>query len=599
MANVTTVNHPIISGYLKGFIDCNEISKKKAKDQHLVFEMFINDLILKTYGNDMNAHYEDMETGTAFGIDGVAIFINDKMIDTIGDVDFICQSTKKFEVQFVFTQSKVTSSFNRTEIGDFLQGVNRFFNFDVCEIKELKNSWEIAKYIYSMSNRFKKIPELSLFFVTLSSEKINLQDEKLDAHLKSEIKTKIELLKNKLMFDEESLNINLLGIKDIMDLHNRNSSHLEIKFNMDKQLVPYPKDLTGIISSGYFGLIKLKDLLHILTEEIEGHKRLRKGIFEDNIRDYLGSDEKIDVNSGMKSAITGKDAHLFGLLNNGITIIADSVDIVSTEVTLTNYQIVNGCQTSNVIFECIDKIKTDSIYLPIRLIGTENEDTKNAIIKATNSQTGLKPEQLLALTAEQKALEEYYKAKREQNRFELYYERRTEQYRNDEIQKTKIINIPFQIKAVSSLFLNLPHEVSGQYGKVEQKTRGKLFKDSKFLNSYYVSGIVWYRVEAFIRNNDEGKKYRRARWHLIMVIRYLVDKKNICTEEINKNSEQISNEIEKIMLDDSKSLSIIDQALNLIKTFLEAEGITDISDDRKLFEKKETTIDLINFINNN
>jgi Mn-dependent DtxR family transcriptional regulator len=598
VANVTTVNHPIISGYLKGFITSNEISKSKAKDEHLIFEMFINDLILKTYGNDINVSYEDMETGTAFGIDGVAIFVNDKMIEGTDDVDFICQSTKKFDVQFIFTQSKVTPSFNRTEIGDFLQGVNRFFNFEHCEIKELKNSWEIAKYIYSMSNRFKKIPELSLFFVTLSPEKISIKDEKLDEHLKAEIETKIKLLKDKLMFDEDKLTISLLGIKDIMDLYNKNSSHLEIKFNMDKQLVPYPKDPTKIISSGYFGLIKLEDLLQILTEEIDGDSRLRKGIFEDNIRDYLGSNEKVEVNAGMKEVITGKSAHLFGLLNNGITIIADSVDIVSTEVTLTNYQIVNGCQTSNVIFECIDEIKAENIYIPIRLIGTKDEETKNAIIKATNSQTGLKPEQLLALTAEQKALEEYYKAKRDQNRFDLYYERRTEQYRNDEIQKTKIINIPFQIKAVSALFLNLPDEVSGQYGKVEQKTRGRLFKDTKFLNSYYVSGLVWYRVESFIRNTDEGRKYRRSRWHLIMTIRYLIDKKNICSEEINKESEQISKEIEKVMLDDTKSSTIIDEALRLIKEFLSTEGITDISDDRKLFEKKETTVDLIEFIKN-
>ncbi|MBT2159101.1 AIPR family protein [Clostridioides difficile] len=71
---------------------------------------------------------------------------------------------------------------------------------------------------------------------------------------------------------------------------------------------------------------------------------------------------------------------------------------------MTNYQIVNGCQTSNVIFECLNSIdnKTNDIYIPIRLISTEDEDTKHAIIKATNSQTQLKPEQLVALSSIQK-----------------------------------------------------------------------------------------------------------------------------------------------------------------------------------------------------
>lgn len=58
----------------------------------------------------------------------------------------------------------------------------------------------------------------------------------------------------------------------------------------------------------------------------------------------------------MKNGLTGTDAHLFGLLNNGITIIADQVHIISTEASLINYQIVNGCQTSNVIFESLKDI---------------------------------------------------------------------------------------------------------------------------------------------------------------------------------------------------------------------------------------------------
>lgn len=239
--------------------------------------------------------------------------------------------------------------------------------------------------------------------------------------------------------------------------------------------------------------------------------------------------------------------------------------------------------------------------MPIRLIATEDEDTKHNIIRATNSQTELKPEQLVALSSVQKALEVFYNTKRESNHFDLYYERRTEQYRDDAIQKTKIINIPSQIKATSALFFDLPHEVSGQYGKVEKQTRGLLFKDSdiSYLNQYYVSGLAWYRVDRFIQNNEFGKKYRRARWHIIMLIKYyLCDLENI-ELKIDKKSDKNSKIIEPILLDETKCNETLINIVNLIEDYLNKEegGLDKQLSDRKLFERKETTTKLINYIN--
>lgn len=64
-------------------------------------------------------------------------------------------------------------------------------------------------------------------------------------------------------------------------------------------------------------------------------------------------------------------------MNNGITIVADSINITGDKATITNYQIVNGCQTSHVIFDNEDVEGIDDLMLPIRLIATINEDLKN------------------------------------------------------------------------------------------------------------------------------------------------------------------------------------------------------------------------------
>lgn len=598
MANVTTISHPVIRSYIESFLLEHEISKSKGKDQHLIFEAFINNLILSVYSNDPSVTYEDMETGTAFGIDGIAIFVSDRVVTSIEDVNLVIDGVKKFEISFLFTQAKTSNKFNRQEISDFLLAIRRFFNFLKCEIPELHSQWEVAKYIYSKGARFKKAPTLNMKFVSLSPKEIDLHDP----HLSSTIDLGIEDLNEMSLFGEVKMP-SFLGIKEIMMLHEKVTSGLEVSITLTKQPVPYPKDAHNRIKNGYYGLIRLDEFTKLLTDESNGERILRKGIFNDNIRYYLGSSEKIDVNVSMKNQLVGEENYLFGLLNNGITIIADTISLNSEELTLTNYQIVNGCQTSNVIFECLDNIDNlQDIYIPIRLIATEDEDTKHSIIKATNSQTPLKPEQLVALSSIQKALEQFYYAKSKDGKCPLYYERRTEQYRDENIPRTKIINIPFQIKATSALFFDMPHEVSGQYGKVEKQTRGLLFEEShlSFLNSYYVSGLAWYKVERFLQTQEEGRKFRRARWHIIMLLKYLCCPHNKIAQSIDKDSEANSMLIESVLLNDTKSNSILKKAVDIIeKSLSQKNNIDIILADRKTFERKDTTTIILDYVRRN
>lgn len=596
MNNNKQIKNPIIKSYVNDFADKHEISKKQRKDEHLLFESYINDAIVSVYGNDANVSYEDMETGSAFGIDGVAIFVADKLVQSVEDVDYVIENLKRFDVEFYFIQTKTSEKIDRQELNDFFTGVRRFFDFDrdSCDILELDVFWETAKYIFTKASRFKENPKLNTFFVSLDTN----EDEKLkDEHILKTIEMGVSDLEKLSLFGT-ILSPKIMGLKSVMELHRKNQSDLEISISMTKTPVAYPKDMSGKIKNGYYGLIRLEEFIKLLSDEIDGKKVLRRGIFDDNIRYYLGADEKIEVNHNMKNQLVGEDSYLFGLLNNGITIIGDDIKLNSEELTLVNYQIVNGCQTSNVIFESLESIaETDEIYLPVRFIATTDEETKNLIIKATNSQTTLKPEQLAALAPIQKNIEEYYRSKeKERNSVGLYYERRTEQYRDDNISKTKIINIPIQIKATSAMFLNLPHEVSGQYGKVERNTRNALFNegDLKYINIYYSSGLTFYKVERYVRNNYD-RKYFKARWHLMMIIKYLLgDGKDELG--ITKFNSKISHKIEEVVKDDTEFSNYIEQAIAILNKFLEEKFEKDIiQKDRKLFERKETTEELINY----
>lgn len=596
MSKQTQIKNPIIKSYVTDFADKHEIGKKQRNDEHLLFESYINDAIVSVYGNDVNVSYEDMDTGTAFGIDGIAIFVADKLVQSVDDVDYVVENLKRFDVEFYFIQTKTSEKIDRQELNDFFTGIRRFFDFDRdnCDIPELDAFWETAKYIFTKASRFKANPKLNIFFVSLDTN----EDERLkDEHVLKTIEMGVSDLE-KLSLFSTILPPKIMGLKSVMELHRKNQSDLEISISMTKTPVAYPKDMSGKIKNGYYGLIKLEEFIKLLTDDIDGKKVLRRGIFDDNIRYYLGAEEKIEVNHNMKEQLVGEDSYLFGLLNNGITIIGDDIKLNSEELTLVNYQIVNGCQTSNVIFESLDSITdAEDIYIPVRFIATTDEETKNSIIKATNSQTTLKPEQLAALASIQKNIEEYYRSReREHNSMDLYYERRTQQYRDDNITKTKIITIPIQIKATSAMFLNLPHEVSGQYGKVERNTRNALFNegDLKYINIYYTSGLTFYRVERFVRHNYD-RKYFKARWHLMMIIKYLLgDKKDeIGITKLNSN---ISLKIEEVVKDDNQFNIYIEKAISILNKFLDEKFEEDVlKNDRKLFERKETTEELIKY----
>ncbi|MBT2158021.1 hypothetical protein KK449_01955 [Clostridioides difficile] len=107
MSKTTIISHPVIKSYIDNFIAEHEISKSKAKDQHTIFEQYINDLVLSIYSNDPSVTYQDMDTDTAFGIDGIAIFVSDRVVTSIEDVNSIIDEIRKFEVSFFLLNQNI------------------------------------------------------------------------------------------------------------------------------------------------------------------------------------------------------------------------------------------------------------------------------------------------------------------------------------------------------------------------------------------------------------------------------------------------------------------------------------------------------------
>lgn len=329
---------------------------------------------------------------------------------------------------------------------------------------------------------------------------------------------------------------------------------------------------------GYSGVLPFKEYKKLIVDE----NGAVKPVFEDNIRDYLGPNP--NVNKRIKHTIIEGDINAFSRLNNGIIIVASSIKISGDRATIEDYQIVNGCQTSNVLIECMyDAEKIDYLIIPIRIIATKDENIKNSITRATNSQTGIKPEQLEALSTFHKQLEEYYKTFTGEGA--LVYERRTGQYRDSDIPKNRIVTISLQIKAVAAMFLDQPSEVSGQYGTVAKRVGQKIFKPKDKLIIYYVSVLALNKIDAMFRTGKIDRKYRRSRYHALMLFRMLVSKKEMPKQFNSKGMEKYCQIILDTLNEDVKCEGLFK---GIVEFIVSKDQDIDIYN-RKCFEKKETT----------
>src|ERR1044072_8242748 len=140
--------------------------------------------------------------------------------------------------------------------------------------------------------------------------------------------------------------------------------------------------------------------------------------------------------------------------------------------------------------------------VPIRLIGTQDEDIINDIVRATNRQTEVKAEQFYALQEFSKALELFCQAFPDLNK--LYYERRTRQYHRLPIEKTRIVTPANIIKAYAAMFLNEPHRTTRNYSALKAKVGTEIFVQGHRMEPYYTAAFAAYKLEFLFRSGKLG-----------------------------------------------------------------------------------------------
>lgn len=539
-----------------------------AENQSKAFEYFCNySIISKEYTETFDINSVSPGGGNDTGIDGLAIIVNGRLIESNEEIEDLLKFNNYLEVTFIFIQAKISNSFESKEIANLFFGISDFFEQDP---KLNRNEFISEKalsmeYIYKQSAFMTKgSPKCKIYYVTTGNW--NKDKDPL---------ARIEVGRNDLIDKNlfESVDVFPLGANEIQKYYRSTKEAItkEIVFP-DNVTLP---DIDGI-EVAYTGIINYKEFKKLITDD-EGNILL--SVFYDNVRAFQGDNP---VNNQIKKTIEDSKFDQFVVLNNGVTVVAKAIISVGHRHTLRDYQIVNGCQTSHVLYEMRDKEGIDKLFVPLRIIVSADEQLRNDIIISTNSQTVVKPEELEALSEFQKRLEEYYKTTRGDS--QLFYERRSKQYNDDpSVIKNRIITIPIQIKTFASMFLQNPHRVSRYYGSIVQTLGNqKIFSMDHKPIAYYTCAYAYYRLEHLFRSGSIDSKYKKCKFHILMLIPLLSSSKNI--PRLNsKEMEPYCDTIIEELNDIDKSIKLFEKAILIIEML----GL-DLNN-RDLFKKQSTT----------
>jgi len=489
--------NPVIKSQTRSFQDENGLvglSPSEAFEAYTIYAVLAGQLSYPV--NAIDAHLK----GDEFGLDGVAILIEGKLAQDTDDAAALLADVFDPDVEFIFFQSKTSSSYDYGDIGKFFDGIEQFINGELAgESNQLDDLIAVKDLIYEQAVG-RRNPGIRIYYATTGNYD---QPDKIESLLERRMRT----LRGLSIFDTSRMHLEMLGAEKLQSFYRsaKRSSKAKIEFPRQTAL---PKN--SKVEQGYVGYIAASEIVKMVqvTNEVGDIIGINRYVFFDNVRDY---NERSPLNQKISSTLTSDEGADFVFRNNGVTVIAKSIHRTADEFTIEDFQIVNGCQTTNIIFQ--NRNKVSDVFVPFRLIGTNNDDFISSIIVGTNSQNQIKSEQFIALLPFVKNLEEYCRSTDESIR--LFIERRESQYQHETLERSRIISLPILMKAVSATILGQPNRSARDYKKLFKDNEKNLFTERSDVQIYHAIAYLYYKLEFLWRNTRIDASLKIYRFYIL------------------------------------------------------------------------------------
>jgi hypothetical protein len=497
--------HLIVKNHLAGFQARFAIDGQEPKQ----FEAFANYAIFRSFCAENISPSDLVYDGDDPGIDGVMIFVDDTFVSSKEEViDAFKDRRRDAVVVVVFSQAKSSEAWSKSEINVFQSAITDFLSGShAYPHSEYMRNWkevfdEVLRYVGKMRDGK---PQAQAFFITTGRK---AQDREILAAGEA-LKASIE---NTGYFSK--VQAGLVDRDSIVDLWTSAEGEVEAKLHVLGSAA-FPR--APGIEEGYVLTVRAIDFIREILTDKNG--RMRQRIFEENVRDFIGLDS--DVNSEMAATLADAEKQKrFGILNNGITIISPDIRLAGFELFLRDFQIVNGCQTSNVLFENRDEVSDDATLM-LKVVETGDPRVVDDVVRSTNRQAKVEEEQFLATLAAVKNIQQWFDAKGAEDEYRLFFERRKNQYSSDDIAKPiRVFDIKEIARCVAAMFLDKPDIASRYPNRLTAELREQVFNANYQEDIFHASAFALYRLKLHLSNKRIDAKYSKLRWHLLMAIKY-------------------------------------------------------------------------------
>ncbi|MBU2529047.1 AIPR family protein [bacterium] len=566
---------------------------KKDIREGAAFMLYSLDTILREY------KFEDIEEGIVdssyrkerhdYGVDAVYITANREIIKTIEQLDEFNEHTKF--VIHVF-QLKKGRGVDQACLLKYREGIKEI-------IIEEKYAADKNSYLYRYMTNLTEIKQK--IYLKFSSDQIKVQ------HYIGYGGVAKTILDNDLLMKQlhgicddltnggyVNANYEIFDAQRLIDWHKKGDEIIDtLKY---QKTFKYITDTDGYNKlNGYVSVISAKEIARVVKE-------YQTSLFEANIRDFY---RKKDLNSKiLKTSTDEKESKYFWSFNNGLTITCNKVEeLPGDKYRLYGMQIVNGCQTSNALYQALYNIERysllekkkdssglskkesdemahiknlflrDDANILVKIIETDDPELIYKITETTNSQTPIKKFSLKANDDIQLLIEEYLKHEN------IFYERRVNYWKNQG--KRNIVGIQKLFQLYMSQIELKPSQVKTRPSDMFEDNYEEVFSDpaiiQKDFNLYLIPIIIdqaiLKKIRQIQRNNSVSDEYDKfilsyGKLHLGCLVLYSILGAGYNKSVIIKKALLIK----KVLQDSSKFDKLFYIALENLKKLLQSVG---------------------------
>ncbi|TCJ34573.1 AIPR family protein [Parafrankia sp. BMG5.11] len=485
------------------------IEKFPDAPESFAFEVFVSELVMRSYGLQL----DEVEAGVVGGgqdgaIDSVYTIFDDVLLDE--DSEVLSPSRKPSEfgqnrsLDLWIIQAKRTPGFAEEAIDKLENSLRRLLDLsqDLDELSALYNS-TVLNRVRIFRTAWEKLlvrrPRIRVHVIYATPGDVR--------NITPQVESKIALLRSVIQGsvpDAGNVEVATMGDKELLARYNDRPSYT----------LPMRYQESATSGQSHVALVRLKDYYDLIVDE---NGRLRRHLFEWNVRDYQGN---VAVNQDIRRSLTTPDGPEFWWLNNGVTILCGEATSAGKTYSLSDIQIVNGLQTSHEIYDALRDSPTlddETRMILVRIIVTDDAETRDQVIRATNRQTNIDDASLRATDEVQRNIENFFLTQG------WYYDRRKNYYKNEGKDSSKIVGIPLLGAAITAMGLARPDKARGKPSSLLKKNEDyrPVFDRSIPLEVYFWAAKTQRMIDTFIVSETAAAtvmEKSNLKYHLAMLV---------------------------------------------------------------------------------